>query len=221
MQNNGLFRIADSTQRPQNSLLRALSMCIFYSHGYAEEVLREVRLTLASNLGDKRSNCYPAINETNILKKYQSSPDLLLDFWDTPDLPCFHPDTLVIASAAFARTVVLLALDKDDYLTETYICACKNPGRERLLVAKAGKKYFAVLRNGSRERIAQVREVLGQLLDAMFDQDNHHRVHYPNYDEMLVMPVMPAPRHRAHKKSLSDCGELPLQTAFDPSLGDY
>lgn len=91
MQNNGLFRIADSTQRPQNSLLRALSMCIFYSHGYAEEVLREVRLTLASNLGDKRSNCYPAINETNILKKYQSSPDLLLDFWDTPDLPCFHP----------------------------------------------------------------------------------------------------------------------------------
>ena len=80
-----------------------------------------------------------------------------------PRTPNLTQDILVIASAAFARTVVLLALDKDDYLTETYICACKNPGRERLLVAKAGKKYFAVLRSGCRERIAQMREVLGQV----------------------------------------------------------
>jgi hypothetical protein len=34
---------------------------------------------------------------------------------------------LVVASAAFGRNITVYSLDKDDYLNELYISACKNP----------------------------------------------------------------------------------------------
>ena len=64
----------DSTQRQDSSLLRALSMAVYYSPHYVGEVATEIRLTLISNLGDKRSNAYPAIHESAVLKKYQAMP---------------------------------------------------------------------------------------------------------------------------------------------------
>jgi hypothetical protein len=54
------------------------------------------------------------------------------------------------------------------------------------------------------------------MLNSMFEEDKtpsarEDRIHYPHYDEVVTN------RHaRQHKKSLSDCGDLPLQTqAFD------
>ena len=54
-------------------------------------------------------------------------------------------DVLVVASAAFGKNITVYSLDKDDYLHELYISACKNPREHRLCLARAGKKYFAVL----------------------------------------------------------------------------
>jgi hypothetical protein len=65
-------------------------MAVYYSHNYASELIREIKLTLITNLADKKNNPYPIINENTILKKYQNQPDLLLDYWAQPDLACFH-----------------------------------------------------------------------------------------------------------------------------------
>lgn len=64
-------------------------MAVFYSPHYSAEVMSEIRLTLISNLGEKRNNAYPLIHESPVLKKYQAMPELLLDFWASPELPCF------------------------------------------------------------------------------------------------------------------------------------
>jgi hypothetical protein len=69
-----MVRIQDTTHKHENSLFRALSMAVYYSHQYLSEVIREVKLTLISNLGDKKGNAYPVINETAMLRKYQSQP---------------------------------------------------------------------------------------------------------------------------------------------------
>jgi hypothetical protein len=90
LKNNGLCRVPDSTQKHENSLFRALSMAVFYSHHYVEEIITEIRLTLISNIGEKRNNTYPLIHENPVLKKYQAMPELLLDFWSSPELACFH-----------------------------------------------------------------------------------------------------------------------------------
>jgi hypothetical protein len=65
-------------------------MAVFYSPLYAAEVTSEIRLTLISNLGEKRNNAYPLIHENPVLKKYLAMPELLMDFWETPELPCYH-----------------------------------------------------------------------------------------------------------------------------------
>ena len=38
------------------------------------------------------------------------------------------------------------------------------------------------------------------------DREREDRIHYPNYDEVVT-----AGHRRQHKKSLSDCGEVPQQ----------
>lgn len=90
LKNNGLCRVADPSQKTDNSLLRALAMAVFYSHHYTADIVREIRLTLVSNLADKRSNPYPLIHESQVLKKYQAMPELLLDFWSAPELSCYQ-----------------------------------------------------------------------------------------------------------------------------------
>lgn len=67
---------------------------------------------------------------------------------------------LVIASAAFSKTICVYSLDKDEYLNEVYISACKNPHEERLCLAKAGKKYYAVLKHSTQEIIPFLRETI-------------------------------------------------------------
>lgn len=88
--NNGLLRVADSSTKHDNSLFRALSIAVFYSPLYTAEVISEIRLTLMGNLGDKRSNAYPVIHDSPVLKKYQAMSELLLDFWASPELPCYQ-----------------------------------------------------------------------------------------------------------------------------------
>lgn len=90
LKNNGLWRVADTAQKQDNSLFRALSMAVFYSHHYVPDIVTEIRLTLISNLGDKRNNAYPLIHESQVLKKFQAMPELLLDFWASPELACYH-----------------------------------------------------------------------------------------------------------------------------------
>lgn len=90
LKNNGLCRVPDTTHRSELSLFRALGMAVFLAHGHSDEVLREVRLTLVDNLKDKRHSAYPLIHESNVLAKYQQQSELLLDYWEAPDLNCFH-----------------------------------------------------------------------------------------------------------------------------------
>lgn len=66
----------------------------------------------------------------------------------------------MIASAAFSRTICLYSLDKDEYLNELYISACKNPHEERLCLARTGKKYYAVLRHSTKEVIPFLKETI-------------------------------------------------------------
>lgn len=54
-------------------------------------------------------------------------------------------DILIIASAAFGKVICVYTLDKDEYLNEYYISACKNPQEQKLHLGKAGKKYYAIL----------------------------------------------------------------------------
>lgn len=55
----------------------------------------------------------------------------------------------------------------------------------------------------------------------MFEQEKSEvredRIHYPHYDEVVTS------RHaRQHKKSLSDCGDLPLQIqAFEERKKEF
>lgn len=56
-------------------------MAVFYSPQYASEVASEIRLTLISNLAEKRNNAYPIIHENPVLKKYLAMPELVMDFW--------------------------------------------------------------------------------------------------------------------------------------------
>lgn len=65
-------------------------MAVYFSHSYTTEIVREIRLTLISNLSDKRTNPYPLIHESQVLKKYQAMPELLLDFWTSPELSCYQ-----------------------------------------------------------------------------------------------------------------------------------
>jgi hypothetical protein len=67
---------------------------------------------------------------------------------------------LIIASAAFGKTVCIYSLDKEDYLNESYISACKNPHEEPLCLAKAGKKYYAVLKTSIQELIPFIKEMI-------------------------------------------------------------
>lgn len=90
LKNNGMSRVPDTTQKHENSLFRALSMAVFFSHHYVPEIVTEIRLTLLSNLAEKRSNPYPLIHENPVLKKYLTMPELLLDFWSSPELPCYQ-----------------------------------------------------------------------------------------------------------------------------------
>lgn len=53
------------------------------------------------------------------------------------------------------------------------------------------------------------------MLSAIFDAkppadlpQQQDRIHYPHYDEVVT-------GRRQHKKSLSDCGDLPLQVPFE------
>jgi hypothetical protein len=69
-------------------------------------------------------------------------------------------DTLIIASAAFCKSVTVLFLDREEYLNETYISACKNPEKDRIMLAKAGKKYYAVLKTETFQTISDLREVV-------------------------------------------------------------
>ena len=65
-------------------------MSVFYSHQYFEDIAAEVRLTLISNLAEKRNNPFPIVHENAVLKKYMAEAELILDFWGNPDLDCFH-----------------------------------------------------------------------------------------------------------------------------------
>jgi hypothetical protein len=67
-------------------------------------------------------------------------------------------DVLIIASAAFGKNICLYSLDKDDYINEIYISACKNPREQRLCLAKAGKKYYAVLTSATQELLPFLKE---------------------------------------------------------------
>lgn len=67
-------------------------------------------------------------------------------------------DVLVIASAAFSKNICVYTLDKDDYLNELYISACKNPRDQPICLAKTGKKYFAVLPTATQELLPFLRD---------------------------------------------------------------
>jgi hypothetical protein len=71
-------------------------------------------------------------------------------------------DVLIIASAAFGRSICLYSLDKDDYLNEIYISASKNAHEEKLCLAKAGKKYYAVLKSTTQEMLSYIK---GKLIE--------------------------------------------------------
>ena len=45
-------------------------MAIYYSHQYYQDVITEIKLTLITNLEEKRNNSYPIIHDPFILKKY-------------------------------------------------------------------------------------------------------------------------------------------------------
>ena len=62
LKSNGLCRVADTSQKQENSLFRALAMAVYSSHHYTAEMVTEIRLTLISNLADKRTNPYPLIH---------------------------------------------------------------------------------------------------------------------------------------------------------------
>ena len=67
-------------------------------------------------------------------------------------------DVLVVASAAFGKNITVYSLDKDEYLNEVYISACKNPRDQRLCLAKAGKKYYAVLPTHVHDALPFIKE---------------------------------------------------------------
>jgi hypothetical protein len=130
-------------------------------------------------------------------------------------------DVLVVAAAAFGKNIAVYSLDKDEYLNEVYISACKNPREQRLCLAKAGKKYFAVLPTPINDLLPFLREQLidpvrrppTQIISSIFEgqtavEPREDRIHYPHYDEVVTS-------RRQHKKSLSDCGDIPLQIPFE------
>jgi|688.fasta_scaffold333235_1 hypothetical protein len=68
-----------------------------------------------------------------------------------------NQDALIIASAAFGRSICILHVDKDEYLHELYISASKNPNRNYIQLAKIGKKYYAVLKRDVQEALTYVK----------------------------------------------------------------
>ena len=56
-----MVRITDPVIKPNNSLFRALSMAVYYSYQYVEQVKFELRMALACNLNDKKNNPYPIL----------------------------------------------------------------------------------------------------------------------------------------------------------------
>jgi len=67
-------------------------------------------------------------------------------------------DSLIGASAAFAKTICIYTLDKEEYLIETFISASKNLQQSKLRLAKVGKKYYAVLKSENKQLINYVRQ---------------------------------------------------------------
>jgi hypothetical protein len=61
--NNQLVRVHDPSPKTDQSLFRALAMAVYYSHQYADQIKSELRLTLACNLAERKSNPYPPLNE--------------------------------------------------------------------------------------------------------------------------------------------------------------
>lgn len=65
-----------------------------------------------------------------------------------------------MASAAFGKNICVYSMDKEDYINELYISACKNPREQRICLAKAGKKYYAVLTSDTQEILPFIKEKL-------------------------------------------------------------
>ncbi len=53
-------------------------------------------------------------------------------------------DNLNLASAAFDRTICILNLDKEGYLCESFIAACKHQNKNYIYLAKVNKKFYCV-----------------------------------------------------------------------------
>ena len=70
----------------------------------------------------------------------------------SPDLECFQnvflfyrlKDNYELAAFTFNRRVSVFYLNKDGYLNETLISCCRNKTGKKIILAKLGKRYFAV-----------------------------------------------------------------------------
>jgi hypothetical protein len=51
-------------------------------------------------------------------------------------------------------------MDKEEYLNETYIVACRNPKENKVYIARVGKKFYCVFSAETNERIRVAREVI-------------------------------------------------------------
>ena len=91
-------------------------------------------------------------------------------------------DVLVVASAAFGRNITLYSLDKDDYLNELYISACKNPREQRLCLARAAKKYFAVLPLPTHDILPFLR---GPFVDSVYQSTPRSSPPFSTHDHQL------------------------------------
>ena len=94
--NNQLIRIHDQNTKQDQSLFRALSAAIYYSHLYAAQIKLDLRLGLVCNLNERKNNPYPPLGEGNILKKFINEGELVMNFWERQELECFHHVRVVI-----------------------------------------------------------------------------------------------------------------------------
>ena len=94
--NNQLIRIHDQNTKQDQSLFRALSAAIYYSHLYAAQVKLDLRLGLVCNLSERKNNPYPPLSEGNILKKFINEGELVMNFWEKQELECFHHVRIVV-----------------------------------------------------------------------------------------------------------------------------
>ena len=150
--NNQLIRIHDQNTKQDQSIFRALSAAVYYSHLYAAQVKLDLRLGLVCNLNERKNNPYPPLGEGNILKKFINEGELVMNFWERQELECFHHVRFVIGRTiwcwlrlSLACMCVYTPLIRRNTSTKHTLLDVKTPTSRKSIWLKLAKDFTVFL----------------------------------------------------------------------------